>query len=550
MKKRFAAVLLSCLSLSPALAQPSGDQPGRTEPTFDVFEYVIEGNTVLPADVVEKAVTPHLGPGKTFKDIEAARTALEKAYQAAGFLSALVSLPNQQIDSGEVRLEVAEAPLGRLSVSGAKHHLPSKVLEALPSLKSGEVPHFPQVQKELGAVQTANLQVTPLINASDDGNAIDIDLQVTDKSPFVGSVEYTNGQSFNTSRGRVAATALYTNLFQLGHTIGVSWQYAPYRPKDSNILSLIYGFPLSGRDDVLIAATRSDSDTPTGLSGSASPTAAVSKGDILGLRWNRSLSAGPWPARHSLYAGLEYKNNRDFSTFVDGLITQRPPLRYTIVTSGYSLSWEGADNAVSKLGLGLKLSTQSLGGRRVDCNGTRREQFDCKRAGSSADFTALNLSLGHARDLIGSWRLDLSANLQAATGPLPGAEQYSLGGPETVRGYYDFEQIGDDGWNARMELISPVWLSVSGFEFSSLAFYDRGLVHLIRPQTGQIARTHLGSHGLGLRVKDEGGFEASVTLARVLYDTARPVDNGVRQFASGPKADRRYRVDVLVRQSF
>lgn len=550
MKKRFTAVLLSCLSLSPSWAQPSGVQPGRSEPTFDVFEYVIEGNTVLPADVVERVVTPHLGPGKTFKDIEAARSALEKAYQAAGFLSALVSLPNQQIDSGEVRLEVAEAPVGRVSVSGAQYHLPSKVREALPALKEGQVPHFPQVQKELGAIQAANLQVTPLINASSEGNAIDIDLQVTDKPPVAGNIEYTNGQSFNTSRGRVAATALYTNLFQLGHTIGLSWQYAPYRPQDSNILSLIYGFPLSARDDVLIAATRSDSDTPTGLTGNASPTAAVSKGDILGLRWNRRLNAGPWPARHSLYAGLEYKNNSDFSTFVDGLITQRPPLRYTIVTSGYNLAWDGADQSVNNLGLGLKLSTQSLGGRNVDCNGQRREQFDCKRAGSSADFTALNLSVGHARDVIGNWRVDLSANLQLATGPLPGAEQYSLGGPDTVRGYYDFEQTGDDGWSARMELISPVWLSVAGFEFSSLAFYDRGLVHLIQPQTGQIARTHLGSHGLGLRVKGEGGFEASVNLARVLFDTARPVDNGAREFASGAKADRRYRVDVLVRQSF
>lgn len=555
MKNRIALVLTLSSALlglaPPAVAQVAqGDQAERAGPRFDVFEYVIEGNTVLPADVVERALMPHLGPDRGFRDIEAARNALEKAYQDAGFLSVLVSLPNQKIDSGEVRIEVTQTPISRVDVSGAQYHLPSKLREKLPSLQAGEVPHFPQVQKELAQVQTADMQVTPLINASPDGNAIEVDLQVNDQAPLTGSIEFNNGQSFNTSRGRLSASLLHTNLFQLGHTLGLSWQYAPYRPADSNILSLIYGLPLGARDDLLLVATRSDSDTPTGLGGSASPTATVSKGEVIGLRWSRRLSAHSEPARHSLYAGLEYKHNRDFNTFVDGLITQRPPLRYTLLTGGYDLSWFGEKGQQTRVGTGLKLSTQSLGGRKVDCNGTRLEQFDCKRAGASADFLAWSLSLGHARDLIGRWRLDASLNLQLATGPLPSGEQYSLGGPGTVRGYYDFEQTGDAGWNTRLELSSPVWLSVAGVEFTGLVFHDRGMVQLDRPQTGQQARTQLGSVGLGLRAKGDAGLELSVDLARVIFDTARPVDNGQIEFASGPKADRRYRIDFSVKQAF
>jgi len=531
-----------------ALAQPT---EVASEPAFDVFEYVIEGNTVLPADVVERALTPHLGPGRGFRDIEAARNALEKAYQDAGFLSVLVSLPNQQIDAGEVRLEVTETPISRVDVSGSQYHLPSKLRDKLPSLKEGEVPHFPQMQKELAQVQSADMQVTPLINASPDGTAIEVDLQVKDQAPLSGSFEFNNGQSFNTSRGRVAASLLHTNLFQLGHTLGVSWQYAPYRPADSNILSLIYGLPLSPRDDLLLVATRSDSDTPTGQGGSASPTATVSKGEIFGLRWNRRLDAGSWPARHSLYAGLEYKHNRDFNTYVDGLITQRPPLRYTILTGGYDLSWFGTQGEQTRAGTSLKLSTQSLGGRKVDCDGTRLEQFDCKRAGASADFLAWNLSLGHARDVIGRWRLDASVNVQLATGPLPSGEQYSLGGAATVRGYFDYEQSGDQGWSTRAELVTPVWMEVAGIQATALAFSDRGFVHLINPQLTQVSRTHMGSYGLGLRLgSGAGGLQISIDVARVVFDTLRPADDGRPEYASGAKADRRYRVDVGVRQSF
>jgi hemolysin activation/secretion protein len=57
---------------------------------------------VLPQAVVEQALAPFMGPARSFKDIDAAREALEKAFQDAGYLSVVVSLPNQRVDSGEV----------------------------------------------------------------------------------------------------------------------------------------------------------------------------------------------------------------------------------------------------------------------------------------------------------------------------------------------------------------------------------------------------------------------------------------------------------------
>ena len=139
---------------------------------------------------------------------------------------------------------------------------------------------------------------------------------------------------------------------------------------------------------------------------------------------------------------------------------------------------------------------------------------------------------------------------QVATGPLPSGEQYSLGGRNTVRGYFDYEQTGDQGWSQRIELISPPWLQWGGVQFSSLVFADRGFVQLFDPQTTQAARTHLGSQGLGLRVSDGQGLDIKLDVARVAFDTLRATDNGQRAYASGPKAHRRYRVDLSVKQSF
>ena len=323
-------LLISATALH-ASAQSADAAAPADEPRFDVYEYVIEGNTLLPSAVIERLVAPHMGPARRFADVEQARSSLEKAYQEAGYLSVVVSLPNQQVDRGEVKLEVVEAALNRVSVSGAQHHLPSRIQEAVPALREGTVPHFPTVQRQLAEVQSATLQVTPLVNASASGDAIDVELKVEDKAPYFGSLQYTNAQSYNTTRGRINATAGLNNLFQLGHTLGLSWQYAPYRPKDNNTLSLLYGIPLSARDDLLLTATNSNSDTLTKVSGSG-PSSTLTKGFFAGLRWTHRLQALNWPVRHSVFAGLDYKHNRDFNTFVDGLITQRPPLRYTLLT--------------------------------------------------------------------------------------------------------------------------------------------------------------------------------------------------------------------------
>ena len=53
---------------------------GVEEVLLDILEFVVEGNTVLPSADIERALMPYLGPNRHFKDVEAARKALEDVY--------------------------------------------------------------------------------------------------------------------------------------------------------------------------------------------------------------------------------------------------------------------------------------------------------------------------------------------------------------------------------------------------------------------------------------------------------------------------------------
>src|ERR1700712_2500404 len=102
----WAALCLSGLSSGHAFAQAPAPQAAASapaadaQPRFDIMEFQVEGNSVLPDAAIEQAVTPFLGAGRRMDDVEAARAALEKTYQGGGYLTVFVDVPEQRVDGG------------------------------------------------------------------------------------------------------------------------------------------------------------------------------------------------------------------------------------------------------------------------------------------------------------------------------------------------------------------------------------------------------------------------------------------------------------------
>ena len=261
---RAAVVAIPSLLWLPAVHAQSAAAGGDVAVRFDILEYEVVGNTVLSVPAIEAAVYRYLGPDRSTADVEGARKALEKAYQDAGYLSATVALPVQRIDPalGLVRLEVAEAPVERLRITGAQYFLPSRIAAQVPSVAPGSVPNFNDMQAELNAVsqQTADRDITPVISAGEKPGTMDVELKVQDKLPLNATVELNSKQAQNTQRGRLEASINYDNLFQQQHSIGLFWLVSPSRPADSNVLSLSYRLPLREAGDIV--RTMIDCDTP------------------------------------------------------------------------------------------------------------------------------------------------------------------------------------------------------------------------------------------------------------------------------------------------
>ncbi len=539
--------LALCGSL--ATAQVGSDEP----PRFDILEFVVEGDTVLGAAAIERAVYPFLGPARTAADAEGARRALQQAYEAAGYLSVSVGLPPQRIDqgTGEVRLQVLQGVVERLKITGAQHFLPSTIRQGVPSLAPGQVPQFSEVQQELGqlAALAPDRRITPLLAAGSNPGALDVELKVEDTRPLHGALELNSKQSQNTVRGRLEAAVSHDNLFQRQHAIAANWFVSPREPAQANVLSLLYSAPLGGPGDRLsLAYTYSDSDTPTPLGG-----LTVSRGTTWRLRWRDQLNTAG-SLSHALSWGLTLRDLQDSNINVGGSSVESPSLRYPTLNLDYELNVNGSKpGRETRLGVSLGLSLPKFSARTVDCFGTPKDQFACKRDGASSRFQVLGLSAEFREPLGGNangWLALLRLQGQYTDMPLVSSEQVVYGGFDSVRGYYEGEQPGDTGAALRAELWTPRWQPASAISLRALAFVDQAALHKLSALPGETASLRLGSVGFGLRLDSGFGLSASFDWARVLHDTTLLNSAGTRQPLSGPGAGRSQRWDLSVRHAF
>jgi hemolysin activation/secretion protein len=513
MKLKLLGLMAACLALPLPLwaqAQPQAQEAN----VFDILEYRIEGNSLLDDAVIETAVTPHLGEQRSLKDVESARASLERHYHDRGYLTVLVKIPEQQVDSGVVQLEVTEAPVSRLRVVGAEYTLPSAIKEKLAEVAEGKVPNFVEFQKSLAQINQSNdIKVSPVLKPGKVPGTVEVQLDVDDQSPLHGSVEANDRQALNTTRARLSASARYDNLWQKGHSLGVSAQYSPEQPNETRVASLNYLMPMGQAGDALMlyaVSSRSQFATIYNSPG----LGVLGNAQIFGARYSLPLKVED-DYIQSFSMGMDYKNLQQASG-VDGVHTNDPAIQYVPLTLAYKGIWTSPNAAPTTLDVNTILGVRGL-------LGNSDAAFEAKKpgvSGISSNFMALRATYQHTSEW-GQWKLGSRLEAQLASGPLLDSEQYIAGGVDTVRGYFEGERKGDQAVRFSFDLSTPgIKLGEFGgtWRANGLAFVDEVVLENLQPLLGQQSHYALAGAGLGVRVTGPRGLNFSLDAARALSD--------------------------------
>jgi hemolysin activation/secretion protein/AraC-like DNA-binding protein len=200
---------------------------------LDRFEVL--GNTLLTTNVISNVLAPYLGEGdmdQFIAKITNGMGALQMEYFRRGWFTVKVTFPPQKPTNGVVLLQVTEGKLSAVRITHNRFYSSNSIMRALPyvqSLESREgILNTNLFQSELDrANANPDRQIMPEVREGLEAGTSALVLDVQDRLPLHGRLEWDNYSPPGTPELRVNANASYGNLWQLDHTLGLQYGFSP-----------------------------------------------------------------------------------------------------------------------------------------------------------------------------------------------------------------------------------------------------------------------------------------------------------------------------------
>src|SRR6266853_1378509 len=507
----------------PPIAAPSQPPaPAR----FAIQRFLVEGNSLLAQGELDRVLAPFSGKDRDFGDIQRALEALQAVYAGRGYNAVRVSVPEQDIRSGEVRLRVVEARIRRVRVQGNRFFDEKNVRAGLPSLKEGASPNTPAISRDAQLVnENPAKQVSVALQAADDPGQVDATIRVTDEKPSRISAFADNTGTPKTGNYRTGVGYQYANLFNGDDVINAQVLTSPGHASDVKVFGAGYRVPAyewGGVVDVLAGYSSVNSGTVQDL------FSVSGKGTVFGLRYTQLLGRmGTY--EHRAAFGLDYRAYKN-SVILVGTTESLVP---DITVHPVSLTYSGRFSPVGRdLSFNISYSHNISGGNK---GGQAAFDEPGQRLGASANYSIWRAGLAFSQLLPSDFIVRAVLNAQQTHDLLIPGEQFGMGGADSVRGYYERETASDKGHRFSLEGYSPDFGSWIGgnWRVRVLIFSDAARGHdNDLPRDPLHPDNKLGSYGLGVRVNQGKSFAFRIDGARVTKDAGTRLDGEYRAHAA------------------
>ena len=484
--KQPAAPVVPAAKAAPAQAV----QPGQAVLTVSQFEFV--GNTLLSADVLTELTRGFLNKPLSLAELRSVSEQVQQAYSAAGWM-VHVYLPAQEIDGGKVKVQVVEATLGKLVLTGDAPRVEQAWLESVVSaqLKPGEPIRTAQLERALlllsdtpGVLTTANFM------QGQQAGQTDLVVNVTNKPAVSGSAGVDNMGSKLTGTERLTATVNVASPLGWGDLVTIS----ALKTLGSGFIRSAYSVPL-GSDGWRVGAHASSMNYQT-----LAPNNFSGKASTYGLDGSYPILRSP---THSVYLTAAWDQKAFRNDVADLAISDYRIQVANVMLSGNAQdAWAGG--GINSMTLGLTEGNVSPAPLLAD-------------ASTQGQFRKLQLNVSRLQTITSSLSSNLSWLMQRANKNLDGSEKLYLGGAYGVRGYPMSEAAAKEGESLSLELAQqlPKDVTVSGF-------YDWG--HARNPEATEVSLRQYSIRGYGASLTWQADSQTQIkaTAARRVGDNPMP----------------------------
>lgn len=516
-----------------AEAQPTAAPPS---PKFDIREFKVEGNSLLPEADVAALVKPHTGLSRDFGDVQRALEALQEAYQKKGYSAVQVLLPEQELQGGVVHLRVVEQKISSVTLEGNEFYEDANVMRTLPSIAEGVMPNMKQARRSLKVANENPSKQTAVLfrNNDDEESVVDVTVKVLDEKPWKAFLTADNTGSRETLHGRIGFGFQHYNLFGKDHRVTVQYITNTHFPRNYfnpehrvNIFGGAYTIPFYEWGDSLdLLAGYSDVTSGVIAQGAINVTG---KGLIFGAHYNHNFDkTGDY--EHKLTGGFDYRAYRN-DVLNNGVSTALTPhVTATPWSVTYSGLWQKEQRQFAfSIGGAWNLLHDELASH------AGHDIYSVSPYLAEDDFQKLNFSIDYIQPFAKTWQLHLALSGQMTNDHLIPGEQLLVGGMDSVRGWHESVVAGDKGYRYSVEFISPDFGNKisENVGLRGLVFMDKAHVNNNAGVDGTpvdiSAEKSIASLGFGLRYNYKRDVVARFDYAYVVDgDTTKDNPSGSR----------------------
>ncbi len=499
---------------------------GKPSECFEVKEVDLDGANLISSRAQKNLIAPFLGRCFEATILSDLVTAVNGYYQNKGYVTAQVSVPKQNVQSGVLKLQITEGKIEKISLGKDRFIEKMQELTAFGNIEGGDL-NVHDINQGLYQINrlSSNAAVMKISPGSADGESL-VTIDNNKKFPARVTVGEDNlGNEFTGVR-RNSFSGSFDNLLFLNDNINLNYTT---NLKDSAALKDIKSF--SGGISIPLSYNTISFDyykseflgTIAGQNGNIksagfSSQKKVTIDRVLASRTNFRLSANSSVAQKDT-------ESRQSSSKTD--VSQR---RLVVGNLGLALSYYLSDSSSIYLkpsySRGLKILNAKQDLKNVSAS-TPKAQFEVFKLYASASkrltIPKLNAPVTFTTEM----------DSQFGKSNLFGSEQFSVGGYYSVRGFREDYITGDSGYNFRNKfnvnlgsILAPLFAKKSGEKptenfltknlrylnkFNLEPFYDYGHARLkYNGDSGRMA-------GAGVKtIFNSKYFSASLTYSQAL----------------------------------
>lgn len=412
--------------------------PDIPESFIEVMAVDVLGSTIFSEGELQDVVAPFVGQSLTFEQMLDIRKAITDLYTENGYLTSGAYLPPQEVTAGRIQIQVIEGNLEAVEIQGLKRVKPSYVRQRL------NVPsplNVDQLEQQLQVLKNNDLfeSVQAELQTGNSAYQSRLALTIQETFPLELQVSVDNYESPSVGEFGGDVTVVHNNVLGVGDRAHVSLGYAlgnlhldagyriPVTPKDTTIqlgyrrsTNQIVENPFAdldirSRDETFSAEIRHPVIQ--------APTEEL--GIALGFDLRRSQSFLFEDRPFSFSEGAQEGRSRVSVLRLSQDWTQRSPKRVLAARSQFSLGLDTLDATINA-------------------------------TGADGQFVSWLGQLQWVQNLGDDVLLVSRVGAQLTPDSLLNLEQFAIGGVNTVRGYRQNQQVGDNGIASSFEVRVPV----------------------------------------------------------------------------------------------